>query len=94
MYFRAKTARVITFEQFSQALSELAPKRFKGKGQEETLQQLYGLIAGKEPSNAGVTVSVYLSAAHCLIILQSQREKECVCVSVCVLCVCICVRGG
>ncbi|XP_024275916.1 tubulin polymerization-promoting protein family member 3-like [Oncorhynchus tshawytscha] len=52
---KAKTARVITFEQFSQALSELAPKRFKGKGQEETLQQLYGLIAGKEPSNAGVT---------------------------------------
>ncbi|XP_062341423.1 tubulin polymerization-promoting protein family member 2 [Osmerus eperlanus] len=52
---KAKTARVITFEQFSQALVELAPKRFKGKGQEEALQQLYGLIAGKEPANAGVT---------------------------------------
>ena len=55
---RAKTSRVITFEQFSQALVELAPKRFKGKGQEEALQQLYGLIAGKEPANAGVTVRV------------------------------------
>ena len=37
---------------------ELAPKRFKGKSQEEALQQLYGLIAGKEPANAGVTVGV------------------------------------
>ncbi|KAL6463211.1 hypothetical protein MHYP_G00276020 [Metynnis hypsauchen] len=52
---KAKTARVITFEQFTQAMSELAPKRFKGKGQEEALQQLYGLIAGKEPANVGVT---------------------------------------
>ncbi|XP_020340901.1 tubulin polymerization-promoting protein family member 3-like [Oncorhynchus kisutch] len=52
---KAKTARVIAFEQFSQALSELAPKRFKGKCQEEALQQLYGLIAGREPANAGVT---------------------------------------
>lgn len=52
---KAKTARVITFEQFIQAMTELAPKRFKGKGQEEALQLLYGLIAGKEPSNVGVT---------------------------------------
>ncbi|XP_036380332.1 tubulin polymerization-promoting protein family member 2 [Megalops cyprinoides] len=52
---KAKTARVITFEQFCQALAELAPKRFKGKGQEEALQLLYGLIAGKEPANVGVT---------------------------------------
>ncbi|KAI1903852.1 hypothetical protein AGOR_G00031480 [Albula goreensis] len=52
---KCKTARVITFEQFSQALTELAPKRFKGKGQEEALQLLYGLIAGKEPANVGIT---------------------------------------
>lgn len=57
MCFRAKTARVITFEQFTQAMSELAPKRFKGKSQEEAVQLLYGLIAGKEPANIGVTVS-------------------------------------
>lgn len=52
---KAKAARVITFEQFKQALEELAPKRFKGKGQEEALQELHSLIAGKEPANAGVT---------------------------------------
>lgn len=39
-------------------MTELAPKRFKGKSKEEALQQLYGLIAGKEPSNVGVTVSI------------------------------------
>ncbi|XP_031599714.1 tubulin polymerization-promoting protein family member 2 [Oreochromis aureus] len=52
---KAKSVRVITFEQFSQALTELAPKRFKGKNKEESLQQLYGLIVGKEPANIGVT---------------------------------------
>ncbi|KAI9531681.1 Tubulin polymerization-promoting protein member 3, partial [Dissostichus eleginoides] len=52
---KAKSARVITFEQFNQALTELAPKRFKGKSKEESLQQLYSLIVGKEPANIGVT---------------------------------------
>ncbi|XP_024115727.1 tubulin polymerization-promoting protein family member 3 isoform X1 [Oryzias melastigma] len=52
---KAKSARVITFEQFNQALTELAPKRFKGKSKDEALQQLYGLLAGKEPANVGVT---------------------------------------
>ncbi|XP_058495591.1 tubulin polymerization-promoting protein family member 2 [Solea solea] len=52
---KAKSARVITFEQFNQALTELAPKRFKGKSKEEALQLLYGLIVGKEPANVGVT---------------------------------------
>lgn len=57
LFGRAKSARVITFEQFNQALTELAAKRFKGKSQEEALQQLYGLLVGKEPANLGVTVS-------------------------------------
>lgn len=57
LFRRAKSARVITFEQFNQALTELAAKRFKGKSQEEALQQLYGLLVGKEPANLGVTVS-------------------------------------
>ncbi|XP_037620306.1 tubulin polymerization-promoting protein family member 2 [Sebastes umbrosus] len=52
---KAKSARVITFEQFNQALIELAPKRFKGKSKEESLQHLYGLVAGKDPANTGVT---------------------------------------
>lgn len=56
---RAKSARVITFEQFNQALAELAPKRFKGKSKEEALQLLHGLIVGKEPANVGITVSIY-----------------------------------
>lgn len=76
-FLRAKTARVITFEQFNQALTELAPKRFKGKSKEEALQQLYGLLVGKEPANMGVTVSIssvitttYLF--HMLLILESR----------------------
>lgn len=52
---KVKSARVITFEQFNQALTELAPKRFKGKSKEESLPQLYALIVGKEPANIGVT---------------------------------------
>lgn len=57
IFHRSKASRVVTFEQFNQALSELALKRFKGKSQEEALQQLYGLVVGKEPANQGVTVS-------------------------------------
>ncbi|XP_057698515.1 tubulin polymerization-promoting protein family member 2 [Corythoichthys intestinalis] len=52
---KSKSARVITFEQFIMALTELSPKRFKGKSKEEALQLLYGLIVGKEPFNAGIT---------------------------------------
>ncbi|KAM9857637.1 tubulin polymerization-promoting protein family member 2 [Aulostomus maculatus] len=59
---KAKSARVITFEQFNQALAELAPKRFKGKSKEEALQQLLGLIVGKEPANVGVTKAAKAAA--------------------------------
>ncbi|XP_069570145.1 tubulin polymerization-promoting protein family member 2 [Brachyistius frenatus] len=59
---KAKSARVITFEQFHQALTELAPKRFKGKSKEEALQQLYGLVVGKEPTNVGVTKAAKAAA--------------------------------
>ncbi|KAF7647940.1 hypothetical protein LDENG_00164400 [Lucifuga dentata] len=59
---KAKSARVITFEQFKQALAELAPKRFKGRSQEEALQQLYGLLVGKEPANVGITKAVKAAA--------------------------------
>ncbi|XP_043969797.1 tubulin polymerization-promoting protein family member 2-like [Gambusia affinis] len=52
---KAKTARVITFEEFNQALIELAPKRFKGKSPQEAIQHMYGLVAGQDPANAGVT---------------------------------------
>lgn len=59
-FLRAKSARVITFEQFNRALEELAPKRFKGKSKEEALLQIYSLLVGKEPANMGVTVSMSL----------------------------------
>uniref|UniRef100_A0A3Q4GF05 Tubulin polymerization-promoting protein family member 2 n=1 Tax=Neolamprologus brichardi TaxID=32507 RepID=A0A3Q4GF05_NEOBR len=59
---KAKSVRVITFEQFNQALTELAPKRFKGKNKEEALQQLYGLVVGKEPANIGVTKATKAAA--------------------------------
>ncbi|KAF7223824.1 tubulin polymerization-promoting protein family member 2 isoform X1 [Nothobranchius furzeri] len=52
---KAKSARVITFEQFIQAITELSVKRFKGKSKDEALQLIYGLIVGKEPTNAGIT---------------------------------------
>lgn len=52
---KAKTARVITFEEFKKALVELGPKRFKGKSKEEAVSSIYKLIEGKEPANVGVT---------------------------------------
>ncbi|XP_038662015.1 tubulin polymerization-promoting protein family member 3-like [Scyliorhinus canicula] len=54
---KSKSARVITFEEFKMALQELAPKRFKGKGKEEALSSIYALIAGRDPTNAGVSVA-------------------------------------
>ncbi|XP_056093786.1 tubulin polymerization-promoting protein family member 3-like [Rhinichthys klamathensis goyatoka] len=59
---KVKSARVITFEQFTQAMAELATKRFKGKSQEEAVQLLYSLMAGKEPANIGVTKVAKASA--------------------------------
>nr|XP_046197579.1 tubulin polymerization-promoting protein family member 3-like [Oncorhynchus gorbuscha] len=52
---KAKTSRVITYEEFQRALEELAPKRFKGQSKEEALTSVYKLIEGKEPTNVGVT---------------------------------------
>ncbi|XP_028665178.1 tubulin polymerization-promoting protein family member 3 [Erpetoichthys calabaricus] len=52
---KAKTARVITYAEFQKALEELAPKRFKGKSNEEAIQDIYKLVEGKEPANVGVT---------------------------------------
>ena len=65
--FRAKSSRVITYEEFQKALVELAPKRFKGQSQEEALQSIYKLIEGKEPTNVGVTVRIKLSFEPCAV---------------------------
>ncbi|XP_075796607.1 tubulin polymerization-promoting protein family member 3 [Pelodiscus sinensis] len=52
---KGKTARVISYEEFKKALEELAPKRFKGKSAEEAYESICQLVAGKEPTNVGVT---------------------------------------
>ncbi|MBN3310754.1 tubulin polymerization-promoting protein family member 3 [Amia ocellicauda] len=61
---KSKSARVITFEQFIQALTELAPKRYKSKSKEEALQEMYKLIAGKEPASMGVTKAAKTGAVN------------------------------
>uniref|UniRef100_A0A1A7X833 Tubulin polymerization-promoting protein family member 3 n=1 Tax=Iconisemion striatum TaxID=60296 RepID=A0A1A7X833_9TELE len=52
---KQRTARVITYEEFQQALDELAPKRFKGQSKEEALLSIHKLVEGGEPTNIGVT---------------------------------------
>ncbi|XP_053794118.1 tubulin polymerization-promoting protein isoform X2 [Vidua chalybeata] len=55
---KGKSVRTITFEQFKEALQELSKKRFKGKSDEEALQEMYKLIEGKGPGLTGVTKTV------------------------------------
>ncbi|KAK3510126.1 hypothetical protein QTP70_026843 [Hemibagrus guttatus] len=52
---KAKSSRVITYEEFLKALENLSLKRFKGQSKEEALQAIHELIEGKEPTNVGVT---------------------------------------
>ncbi|XP_040265635.1 tubulin polymerization-promoting protein family member 3 [Bufo bufo] len=52
---KAKTARVINYEEFKKALEELSAKRFKGKSKEESYDAICELVAGKEPVSSGVT---------------------------------------
>lgn len=54
---RGKSCRTITFEQFQEALEELAKKRFKDKSSEEAVREVHRLIEGKAPIISGVTVS-------------------------------------
>ncbi|XP_028673092.1 tubulin polymerization-promoting protein-like isoform X1 [Erpetoichthys calabaricus] len=53
-----KSGRTITYEQFKEALQELAEKRFKEKTGEEAVQQVYKMIEGKGPVVSGITVAV------------------------------------
>ncbi|XP_061421599.1 tubulin polymerization-promoting protein family member 3-like isoform X2 [Lethenteron reissneri] len=52
---KQKAARVITFEEFKEALQQLSCKRFKDKDEQEALEETYKLIAGKSPIIHGVT---------------------------------------
>ncbi|XP_006008533.1 tubulin polymerization-promoting protein [Latimeria chalumnae] len=55
---KGKSSRTITFDQFQDALRELAKNRFKDKNEEEALQEVYKLIEGKSPIISGVTKTV------------------------------------
>ncbi|XP_045640817.1 tubulin polymerization-promoting protein family member 2 isoform X2 [Ursus americanus] len=52
---KAKNARTITFQQFQEAMKELAQKRFKDKNPDEALENVYKLMEGKDPATTGVT---------------------------------------
>ncbi|XP_072139546.1 tubulin polymerization-promoting protein isoform X2 [Mobula birostris] len=55
---KPKSFRTINFDQFKDALQELAQKRFKGKNEEEAIQEIHKLIEGNSPLIAGVTKTV------------------------------------
>ncbi|XP_003462148.1 tubulin polymerization-promoting protein [Cavia porcellus] len=55
---KGKSCRTITFEQFQEALEELATKRFKDKSKEEAVQEVHRLIEGRSPVISGVTKAV------------------------------------
>ncbi|MGH0136744.1 UNVERIFIED_CONTAM: hypothetical protein FKN15_016858 [Acipenser sinensis] len=55
---RKKPCRAVTFDQFKEALGELAKKRFKDKPGEEAVEEIYKLIEGKSPIISGVTKAV------------------------------------
>uniref|UniRef100_H0XCE1 Tubulin polymerization promoting protein family member 2 n=1 Tax=Otolemur garnettii TaxID=30611 RepID=H0XCE1_OTOGA len=47
---RGKNGGNITFQQFTEAMKELAQKRFKEKSPDEGLKDMYKLMEGKEPA--------------------------------------------
>ncbi|XP_013361335.1 PREDICTED: probable palmitoyltransferase ZDHHC11 isoform X11 [Chinchilla lanigera] len=55
---KGKSCRTITFEQFQEALEELATKRFKDKSKEEAVHEVHRLIEGRSPIISGVTKAV------------------------------------
>ncbi|KAG8596555.1 hypothetical protein GDO81_001965 [Engystomops pustulosus] len=59
---KSKTARVITYEEFKNALELLAAKRFKEKPANEALAAIHKLVEGKEPANMGTTKAVTAGA--------------------------------
>ncbi|XP_021114226.1 tubulin polymerization-promoting protein isoform X2 [Heterocephalus glaber] len=54
---KGKSCRTITFEQFQEALEELATKRFKDKSKEDAVREVHQLIEGRSPVISGVTGS-------------------------------------
>lgn len=64
------------YEEFQRALQELAPKRFKGQSKEEALQSIFRLVEGKEPTNAGVTVSPKFQFAQKVAAIDLSRGTQ------------------
>ncbi|KAF6721024.1 Tubulin polymerization-promoting protein family member 3 [Oryzias melastigma] len=59
---KQKTARVITYEEFQQALQELAFKRFRDQSQDDAFQSICKLVEGQGPANVGVTKAAKIAA--------------------------------
>ncbi|XP_023680078.1 tubulin polymerization-promoting protein isoform X2 [Paramormyrops kingsleyae] len=55
---KKKSCRTITFDQFKEALMELAMKRFKEKSAEDAAEEIFKMIEGKSPVILGVTRAV------------------------------------
>ncbi|XP_059801319.1 tubulin polymerization-promoting protein isoform X1 [Hypanus sabinus] len=70
---KPKSFRTINFDQFKDALQELAQKRFKGKNEEEAIQEIHKLIEGNAPLISGVTMLPDL--LQCLL-LQEDKQKS------------------
>lgn len=56
IFFRKKSCRTITYDEFKAALGELARKKYKDKTGEEAEAEVFKLIEGKTPVISGVTV--------------------------------------
>lgn len=55
-FYRKKSCRNITYDEFKLALGELARKKYKDKTAEEAEAEVFKLIEGKSPIISGVTV--------------------------------------
>ncbi|KAM3937287.1 tubulin polymerization-promoting protein family member 2-like [Leptodactylus fuscus] len=61
---KAKTARVITYEEFLNALKLLSAKRFPEMPASEAIAAIHKLVEGKEPANVGTTKAVTAGAVE------------------------------
>lgn len=77
--FRAKSCRTITFQQFNDALDELALQKFKDHEKEEAICMMHKLVEGKSPVIAGVTVRCCdlhkISSAYILFLVLMVNKK-------------------
>ncbi|XP_036702519.1 LOW QUALITY PROTEIN: tubulin polymerization-promoting protein-like [Balaenoptera musculus] len=73
---KGKSCRTITFDQFKEALEELAKKRFKDKSSEEAAQEVHRLTEGKAPIISGVTKAISLLTVSRLMTRTSSRGSH------------------